>query len=360
MKKLVAIFLSVICLAAFVGCSGNKNNSSALTNTESEAVSSEAPEYAKDPLTGEYTLDFSAEDKRPVAIMINNIKISLPQRGISEASIIYEVLAEGGITRLMAVFPDVNKIPDVGSVRSARHYYLSLANGHNSIFVHFGGSSYVLNYIKDNGVKTINFLNTQGSYRDQNRVGKIPYEHTAFTSGDRLVKAISSKNIQTSAKINDAYKFGDNASTLKLGNDALKITAPFSSSTKATFTYNEETGKYEKGQFGQAHIDESTGKALEFTNVFVLQTSISLMNQNSKANYIDVNLTSGSGYYACGGKIVPISWKKNGFDGELKYYTTDGKELTVKPGKSYVGIISVNNTVTYEGKPVPTETNSSK
>lgn len=360
MKKLLAVILSVICLAAFAGCSGNQNSSSALTNTESEAVSSEAPKFAKDPLTGEYTLDFSAEDKRPIAIMINNIKISLPQRGISEASIIYEALAEGGITRLMAVFPDVNKIPDVGSVRSARHYYLSLANAHNSVFVHFGGSKYVLDYIKNNGVKTINFLSTQGSYRDPNRVGKIPYEHTAFTSGDRLVKSLKSKNIQTSAKINDAYKFGDNASTLKLGSGAYNITVPFSSSTKATFTYNEATGKYEKGQFGKEHIDESTGKALEFTNVFVLQTSINLMNQNSKANYIDVKLTSGSGYYACGGKIIPITWQKNGFDGELKYYTTDGKELIVKAGKSYVGVISENRTVTYEGKPIPTEPNASK
>lgn len=360
MKKLLAVILSIVCLVAFAGCSGNSGTSSALTENESNSVSSEAPKFAKDPLTGEYTLEFSAENKRPVAIMINNIKISLPQRGISEASIIYEALAEGGITRLMAVFPDVNKIPDVGSVRSARHYYLSLANGHNSVFVHFGGSKYALDYIKENGIKTINFLNTQGSYRDPNRVGKIPYEHTAFTSGDRLVKAIASKKINTDATIKDAYKFGDNSSTLKLGNGAYTMTVPFSSSTKATFTYNEATGKYEKGQFGKEHIDGATGKALEFTNVFVLQTAISLMNANSKANYIDVKLTSGSGYYACGGKIVPISWTKSGFDGEIKYYTTDGKELTVKEGKSYVGIISENREVTYEGKPADAEPTSSK
>ena len=353
MKKLLAVILSIICLMAFAGCSGSSGTSSALTENESNSVSSEAPKFAKDPLTGEYTLEFSAENKRPVAIMINNIRISLPQRGISEASIIYEALAEGGITRLMAVFPDVNKIPDVGSVRSARHYYLSLANAHNSVFVHFGGSKYALDYIKQNGVKTINFLNTQGSYRDPNRVGKIPYEHTAFTSGERLVKAIASKKIDTDATIKDAYKFGDNTSTLKLGNAADLIKVPFSSSTKATFTYNEATGKYEKGQFGKEHIDETTGKALEFTNVFVLQTSISLMNAN--AGYIDVQLTTGSGYYACGGKIIPITWKKNGFDGELKYYTTDGNELTVKAGKSYVGVVSTTANVTYEGKTVAPE-----
>ena len=348
MKKIISLIMVMLCIAVFAGCRGNSaGSSSVLTETESTVISSDGTKLAKDHLTGEYTLDLSAKDKRPVAIMINNYKVSLPQRGISKASIIYEVLAEGGITRLMAVFPDVNKIPDVGSVRSARHYYLSLANAHNSIFVHFGGSSYVLDYIKNNNIKTINFLNTAGSYRDQNRVGKIPIEHTAFTSGDRLVKSIESKKIDTSAKLKDAYKFGDNSAVLATGNAANNITVPFSSYTKATFTYNTESGKYEKGQFGGAHIDESTGKAIDFTNVFLLKTSISLMNSNSKSNYIDVKLTSGSGYYACDGKIIPINWSKNGFDGEMKYYTADGKELTVKAGKSYVGVVPDSANITY-------------
>ena len=348
MKRIIAIIMSVICILALAGCAGNSNGSSSvMPQTESTDTSNGEQKLAKNPLTGEYDLAFSAEDKRPIAIMINNIKVSLPQRGISEASIIYEALAEGGITRLLAVFPDANKIPDVGSVRSARHYYLSLANAHNSIFVHFGGSKYVLDYIKNNKIPTINFLNTQGSYRDPNRVGKIPIEHTAFTSGARLVKAIESKKIQQSGKIADAYKFGDNTSVMANGEAANNITLPFSSSTKATFTYNAESGKYEKGQFGAPHIDESTGKALAFENVFILKTSISLMNANSKANYIDVKLTNGSGYYACDGKIISINWSKNGFDGKMKYTTLDGKELKVNPGKSYVGIVAADKTVTY-------------
>lgn len=356
MKKIIALIMSVICLAVFAGCSGNSGgSSSALSQTESGDASSEAPKYAKDPLTGEYTLDFSAEDKRPIAIMINNIKVSLPQRGIAEASILYEVLAEGGITRLMAVYPDINKIPDVGSVRSGRHYYYSLANAHKSIFVHYGGSHYLLKYISDNNLKTINFLTNKeganripaspGAYRDNSR--KAP--HNAFTSGERLKTAISKKGLDASTTINDAYKFGDNSSTLALGNAATTVTVPFSSSYKSQFVYNAESGKYEKKNYVSKqfvdHIDQSTGKALEYTNVFILQTPINLMNAN--AGYIDVKLTSGSGYYACGGKIIPISWAKNGFDGEMKYYTTDGKELTVKSGKSYVGVAPTTSNVTY-------------
>ena len=361
MKKLFAIILSIICLAAFVGCSGNSNgSSSALSGTESGSVSSEAPNFAKDPLTGEYTLDFSAENKRPVAVMINNIKVSLPQKGLSEAGIIYEADAEAGITRILAVFSDVNKIPTLGSLRSARKYYLSLANSHNAIFCHFGGEGDALNYIKENNLNTLNFLalsstrdpeNNPNSttYRDPERVGKIPYEHTAFTSGHRLKRAIEYKKVKTDAVINDAYKFGDNSKVMANGNSADKIKFGFSSyNSNVVFDYNEITGKYEKEHFNQKHIDANTGEPLCFENVIILNAKFSLMYPGTKYKYQNVDLSSGTGYYANGGKIIPISWSKGGMNNEMKYTTTDGKELIVSPGKTYVGIIDIDRSVTYE------------
>lgn len=350
-KKLTALILAILSLTAFVSCAneGAKGSSSVLTQSESVSSQKKEPQnkFVTNPLTGEKTLDPSALNKRPVGIMINNIKVSLPQRGISEADILYEVPAEGGITRILALFPDLNKIPDVGSVRSARHYYLSLAMGHDAVFVHFGGSSYVLNKIKNEGIKTINFLSSQGSYRDQNRVGKIPIEHTAFTSGDRLKPAIEKKGISLSGKGKSAFTFGDTTSFFETSENATNITVPFSSYTKATFTYDADSGKYKKGQFGAPQIDEATGKTLEVKNVFILKTSIKLMDNNSKANYIDVDLSEGEGYYAVDGKIIPIKWKKGGEDGQMRFYTADNKFLSVAPGKSWICILSKDNTVSY-------------
>ena len=337
MKKIIALFMTLAMVFVFVGCSSNDGTaSSGISGNESQVSSNESPKYALNPLTGEYTLDKAAVNKRPVGVMINNIRASLPQRGISKADLCYEVLAEGGITRILALFSDVNKIPDLGSLRSARHYYISLAMGHNAIFCHFGGSKYALNYIKDNKLNTINFISTSASYRDPNRRGKYAYEHTAFTDGTRLKKAIDRKGISTSATISNAFNFGDITSTISSGSVANNITVPFSNSTKATFTYDSTTGLYSKGQFNAPQIDESTGKTLTVKNVFVLTTTIKLMDSKNHANYIDVNLNSGNGYYACDGKIVPITWKKGDFEDKLKVYSMDGKELTVSSGKSWV------------------------
>ena len=84
------------------------------------------------------------EKNRPVAVMLNNLKAAQPQLGVSQADIIYEVPAEGGITRMLGVFQTLEGVGDLGSIRSARPYYLELALGHDALFVHAGGSPCLL------------------------------------------------------------------------------------------------------------------------------------------------------------------------------------------------------------------------
>lgn len=348
MKKILALMLALSMGIIFASCtpaqSGNNSSDTASVEGGNE---SEQNKTAFNHLTGENTLAQSAVDKRPIGVMINNIKASLPQRGIANADLYYEAVAEGGITRILALFSDINTIPDIGSLRSARHYYLSLAMGHDAIYCHFGGSPYSLNYIKNNGIKTINFISTAASYRDPNRVGKYAYEHTAFTDGERLKKAISKKGIKTDAKVEDAFKFGDNSATLASGNAATNITVPFSGSTKATYTYDAATGLYKKGQFGTDHIDSATGETLAVKNVFILQTEVGSLANADKNGRLEFDLSGGTGYYACDGKIVHITWKKGDYNDPMKYYTLDGKELVVTPGKSWVSLLSNKSTVSY-------------
>ncbi len=348
MKRILALMLALSMGIIFAACtpaqSGNNSSDTASVEGGNEG---EQQKLAFNHLTGEYTLAKTAVDKRPIAVMINNIKASLPQRGIANADLYYEAVAEGGITRIIALFSDIDTIGDIGSLRSARHYYLSLAMGHNAIYCHFGGSAYALNYIKDNNINTVNFISTAASYRDPNRVGKYAYEHTAFTDGERLKKAIDKKKIKTDAKVNDAFKFGDNAAVLAGGNAATSITVPFSGSTKATYTYDDATGLYKKGQFGTDHIDSATGETLAVKNVIVLQTTVGSLANADKNGRLEFDLSGGTGYYACDGKIVHITWKKGGYNDPMKYYTLDGKELTVAPGKTYVSILSKNATITY-------------
>ncbi len=346
MKKILSIFLIIAVLCVFAGCNESGSASSQIAENDTSSIASVNNESKnKNPLTGESNLADSAVNKRPLAVMINNIKISLPQRGIGDADMYYEVLVEGGITRIMAMFSDINNIKDLGSIRSARSYFVELAASHNAIFSHCGGSDAAYSTIKQKNIDNIDFIKG-GMYRDQERLNKrIPTEHTAFTNLKLINSSLSAYKYETSAKINDFYRFGDNSKQLENAETAANITAPFSSGAKSTFTYDSASGLYKKGQFGGDHIDGATGEVLTVKNVFILKTEIT--NTGDYKNHINVDLTSGEGYYACDGKIIPIKWQKNGFDKQLKYYTMDNNELYVAEGKSWVCIIPDKNTVSY-------------
>ena len=115
------------------------------------------------PLTGE-GLEEDISGQRPFAVMLNNLSKALPQLGVSQADVIYEIVAEGGITRMLAVFQDIEGVGDLGSVRSARDYYVSLACGHDAIYVHAGGSPQAYDALQGWGMSYIDFVN--GPYGD--------------------------------------------------------------------------------------------------------------------------------------------------------------------------------------------------
>ena len=346
MKKLSALLLVLCMLLCFAGCKGSSGGSSSgIAGNESGQIG----EF--NPLSGLNDLSKSAVGKRPIAIMVNNIKISLPQRGISNADLCYEVLAEGGITRIMAVFADINKIPDTGSVRSARDYYIDLAVSHNSVFVHFGGSPTALKTIKEKNIDSLNglYLYPTGFYRDQNRVGKIPIEHTVFTDGQMLLKAAEKRKINLSGKTQNAFNFGDVDVVLSQGSAATNITVPFSSSTKATFTYDSESGLYMVGQYGKNYVDGATGEQVGVTNVLVLETEIGEIPGDSYLRCRARMTGEGEGQFFCGGKTVDIKWSKADRNSQFVYTLTDGTPLILGQGVSHVYIIDpTRSTLTVE------------
>ena len=149
------------------------------------------PEYTS-PLSGK-ALDKKYKNKRPFAFMFNNIEFAYPQTGTGRADILYEILAEGGITRLMGVF-DYMKGDRIGSVRSARHYYVDFANEFDAIFIHFGQTHYAIDEIKKLGVDTVSGLSWEGAkafYRDNT----IRAPHNAFASAKGIMQAVKDKKI---------------------------------------------------------------------------------------------------------------------------------------------------------------------
>ena len=310
----------------------------------------EKKEEFLNPLTG---LPISEEyiNDRPVAVMINNLKAALPQQGVSQADIIYEVLAEGGITRMLAVYQSVEGVGKIGSVRSARTYYVELALGHDAVFLHAGGSPDAYNKISEWNVTALDCVNGpyEGSlfWRDSGRLAMMSREHTVVTSGDKIQELFPKYSFRKEHEENYSYnvQFVENGTPAN-GTDATEIVVPFSNYKTGVFTYDETLGKYRIEEFGSAYVDGNTGEQVCVTNVLVLKTDCSVIPGDT-AGRITVDLTQGEGWFACGGKVVPILWSKAGLNSPLVYTTQDGRPLSLGMGTSYVNIIPLGNEVTF-------------
>lgn len=295
--------------------------------TESEITETVS---ATNPLTG---LEVSKEvaEKRPVAIMVNNVKTAQKvQTGVTDADIVYETEVEGGITRLMAVYQDITGLDKIGSVRSARYPYVDLAMGHDAIYVHCGQDpTYCAPHLKDVDDLSID-TKSKGAKRISNGLSS---EHTLYALAGDLWENISD-TFKTKATVTDAWaNFTDEQLTLD-GGTAESVSIPFPTQTES-FTYDASTGLYTRLLGGAVATDYFTDEQVQVKNVFVLLTTIS--------NYPDgkhrkVELGSGDGYYVTNGTVQFIKWSKGDASNGFKFTDSEGNEIKVSTGKSWVCI----------------------
>ena len=291
-------------------------------------------------------------ENRPVAVMLNNIKQAMPQVGISHADIIYEVLEEGGITRLMGVFKDYKDIAELGSIRSSRDYYIDLSDAHDAIYVHCGGSTYAKAMLKERKTEDIDGLYVNNFYRSKSRAKTMAYEHTLMISGEGLTNAIADKGYRTTSDKAQPLKFSEDYK--KGETDAVNIKVPFSLALSqnpyalSTFAFDKDKNAYLKGQYDTTHIDGETGEQLCFDNVITLECKQNVIPGDAY-HCLAVNFTGeGKGLYAADGKIREITWKKASRTEKYTLYESDGvTELVLKPGKTYIGIVPTGTEVSY-------------
>lgn len=310
------------------------------TNTPTPTVEVENHENeVKSKLTGLWVPKEIGEN-RPYAIMFNNIKIASPQSGTSEAAILYEALAEGGITRLMGIFEELNE-KRIGSVRSARHYFVSVADEYDAIFVHYGETTYATKKIKALGINNLSGLTGIGEtvfYRDSS----IKAPHNAFASKAGILEGTKIKGYETKYKegYESHFTFSDEV-IVPQGDDAKKVTLKFSNYASPYFVYDETNKVYKRFQYDQEHIDYNTGKQLEFNNIIVQFVKEWNIDKNGYQT-MDLEDASGNGYYITNGKKMNITWKKNESTRKMRYYDESGNELTINTGKTYIALFPNN------------------
>lgn len=350
-RRALALFLAIWMTCALAGC-GKEPPAQAEPPAAPPPVEEPEPEpepepyvpAGTNPLTGE-PMEPEYENNRPVAVMLNNLKAAQPQLGVSRADIIYEVPAEGGITRMLGVYQSLEGVENLGSVRSARSYYLELALGLDALYVHAGGSPGAYRDIPAWGVDNMDGVRGGEDagifWRDQERRKTKGYEHSLLTSGEKIQEYLDTGTLRTEHREGYVYPqaFIPDG-TPAGGSPAEHVEVRFSAYKTGTFDYNAESGKYLAGQYGKEYVDGGTGEQVAVTNLLVLETGISVISGDTEGR-LNVRLTGeGTGTFFCGGKSVPIFWSKAERNSPFVYTLEDGKLLALGQGNSYVCIIS--------------------
>ncbi len=321
--------------------SGSTSNQPAETKTVKKEETPIQPTLYPNPLTG-ISEKTDVSNQRPVAVMINNAKAALPQMDIGKADIIYECNMEGGYTRLMCLFSHPELLKNLGSVRSSRDYFLDLAQNHDAIYFHAGGSPGAYAQIKARGIQNIDGVNgyiKNTFYRDNTRRKQLGYEHSLMINGEGIARAIEAKKYRTELKngFTSPLHFAEQVYTpTQMAANDVKV--KYSGYITAEFVYHSDTKLYTRNQFDKPHIDGSTGQQLAFTNVLVLFAPERTIAGDNKGRIAVDLVGSGSGYYITGGMAEHITWKKSGRDNAMTLWRENGEPLFINRGKSFISI----------------------
>lgn len=293
---------------------------------------------------------------RPIAVMINNNHKAWPHAGLQDSYINYEIIAEGGITRIMAIFKDKDTAK-IGSVRSARPYYLDYALENDAIYVHYGWSDDAKKDINTLGVDNINGLTASSVFWRDTSLKKAS-EHTAFTSMEKIKDYAKDNGYMRDTNKDLLLNYSVDEININKKEDAKKadkIYIKYSYYTDTTYEYDEENKVYKRSMSGTAHVDAITGDQYTAKNIIIIP--IKNHSYDSYGRQELENIGSGEGYFITNGYAVPITWEKESRKGQTIYRYKNGKEIKVNDGNTWIQIQPDGETLTIEGEEEENTTN---
>lgn len=337
MKKLLV--LSLIMVFFLTGCSCSKQvDTTPPKNNELQDKQSPDNQDVK-PKDEEKIAEDNPQLPGVVLVMVDNFSKACPQSGLDKADIVYEMLAEAGITRYMAAFYH-QKADKIGPIRSARPYYIELAKGIKAPLAHAGGSTTALSLIQKLDIDDLDEIYNSGKYfwRDKNR-GK---PHNLYTSTDLLIQGAKAKG----------YKISDEG-LLPVGSEwegtnypeDIKISYSFGKyRNEVAWHYTGEV--YERKVNGQANVMKDKTK-ITTDNVIVIKAKTKVVVKKDTP-YSDIEVVGkGDAYYFVDGKMKEGFWEKASVSSALKFYDDKKEIVKFKSGKTWVQVIPDSNELSF-------------
>lgn len=343
-KKWIAVLLAAMMLTA--GCSSKDTEREAVKQHKEKTVETGEKEVAEElpnqyPLTGIGTKEESSD--RAVAVVVNNHPKARPQSGLNKADIVYEVLAEGDVTRFVAIFQS-EKPEKVGPVRSAREYFIDLASGYDSFFIAHGYSPEAKQMLESGVIDNINGMQYDGTLFKRADFRKAP--HNSYITYENIVKGADKKGYQLD-KAPDPAEFLSSEEAGQLDGTPVEefMVSYGTPSFDLIYEYDADQQKYHRFNGSDETVDLESKEPVLLDNILVVQMNHQVVD---KAGRRDIDLTSGGkGYLFQKGKVNEIQWKNEA--GRIVPYK-DGSKAGFVPGKTWINIVPSISDVSFDSQ----------
>jgi hypothetical protein len=347
MKSLGTKILVIILIVAIIIAGGLllvkyfKDNPKKITDIANENTNEEQENTVvevKEPQT------FKGTD-RPIAVMIDNHKSAMPQAGLNDAYLVYEIIVEGGETRLMALFKGVS-LDKIGPIRSSRHYFLDYALENDAIYVHYGWSPQAQSDITKLGVNNINGL-TESSTSFWRVTDKYA-PHNAVSSTEKILEIANRKGYSTTSKKESVLNYVADDVNLDSDITAKTVTIPYSTSNTVRYEYDETTSRYVRYSRDTKQVDWDTEETVTVKNIIVVKCKNTTLNDGTdKGRQTLDNIKTLNGYYITNGKAIEITAEKTSRSSQTVYRDLEGNEIEVSDGNTFIQICPIDSEITF-------------
>ncbi|MHA6261135.1 DUF3048 domain-containing protein [Sporosarcina sp. CAU 1771] len=300
----------------------------------------ELAEEEQDEAFSEFTAPFTGlpieteATQRPILATINNHPLARPQSGISDADIVYEFLAEGKVTRLLALYQSTLPEQNIGPIRSARDYFIFMAKGLDAFYVAHGYSPDALALLQSGYVDHVNGMKYDGTLFKRSSDRKAP--HNSYITGENMLAGAEKTNATMELSKMPMLSFHDSIESAKLGESAktMEVRNGIHPTFTSVYVYNEQQGTYGRSVADVVTIDKANDAEVALSNVLVFEAEHKTVDDVGRQA---VNLESGGkGLLFQAGVVKEIMWEN--VDGILTPME-NGDAAKLVPGKTWIHMI---------------------
>lgn len=328
-KRVLFVMCSALLLAA---CNKDRPEEVKPVSAEPEEVEEAVEEL---PYTTPFTGEKIAEESqlRPILVTINNHPEARPQSGIAYADVVYEMLAEGDVTRFLALYQ--SEIPaNIGPIRSARSYFVDIAKGLDAFYIAHGYSPEAKSMLTSGVTDNINGMNYDGTLFQRSSERRAP--HNSYMPGENVTAAAEKVGASLLYQKKVLYSFYEEQDNVKIGTKANEVAISYSNNAfNSTYTYNAEKSFYTRASAGEQTVDDLTGEPVQLSNVLFFEMSHRIVDNEGRR---DIDITSGgTAYVAQQGMLREVKWENR--DGLLVAIENDGSDVLLVPGQTWIHFV---------------------